>query len=162
MERENPYLHEHDDEDTSVDLPEWLEQGIDPVLRDSDDDAPQAMPSMPVVQAISSQGIPSQHMVTSASATPIVLTPTGGSTPKDTKDWRDLDKFYASESESDEEGEEGEDEEKGEEDGEEDGEEEGGASDASGNDGDSGEDDENSDDEEGVRYDSDPSHDRTQ
>jgi AP-3 complex subunit beta len=156
MERENLYLHEHDDEDTSVDLPEWLEQGIDPVLRDSDDDVPQAS-SMPVVQAISSQGISSQHMVTSAGVTPIVLTPTGGSTPKDTKEWRDLDKFYASESESEDEGEEGEDEEEGEED--EEGEEEG---EASGNDGDSGEDGENSDDEEGVKYDSDPSHDRTQ
>jgi len=149
MEGNSPYLHDHDDEDI-VDLPEWLEQGIDPSLRDSDDDAPQHVSSMSVVQAISSQGIPSQHAVASASVTPIVLTPTGGSTPKDTKDWRDLDKFYASESESEEEAEEVEDEEDGE-----DGEE----SEASGDD--SGEDDENTEDEEeGVaKY---PSHDKTQ
>jgi len=157
MERDSPYLHEHDDEDTSVDLPEWLEQGIDPALRDSDDDAPQALSSTPVVQAISSQGIPSQHAVSSASVTPIVLTPTGGSTPKDTKDWRDLDKFYASESEP-EEGEEEEEEE------EEDEEEESEESEASENDEDSGDDDENSEDEEEevAKYNPDPSHDRTQ
>jgi AP-3 complex subunit beta len=146
MEGNSPYLHDHDDEDT-VDLPEWLEQGIDPSLRDSDDDAPQPVSSMSVVQAISSQGIPSQYAVASASVTPIVLTPTGGSTPKDTKDWRDLDKFYASESESEEEAEEVEDEDDGEE------------SEASGED--SGEDDENSEDEEeGVA--NNPSHDQTQ
>jgi AP-3 complex subunit beta len=145
MEGNSPYLHDHDDEDT-VDLPEWLEQGIDPSLRDSDDDAPQPVSSMSVVQAISSQGIPSQHAVASASVTPIVLTPTGESTPKDTKDWRDLDKFYASESESEEEA-EVEDEDDGEE------------SEASGED--SGEDDENSEDEEeGVA--NNPSHDQTQ
>lgn len=143
MEVDSPYLHEHDDEDTSVDLPEWLEQGIDPTLRDSDDDVPQAVSSMSMVQAISSQGIPSQRAVASAGATPIVLTPTGGSTPKDANDWRDLDKFYASESES--EGEDDEDEDEGEE------------SEASGND-DSSEEDENSDDE-GV---ADSSNDRTQ
>lgn len=127
MESESLHLHVSDNDETVIDLPEWLEQGIDPALRDSDDDAPQvALSSM--AQAISSQGISSQRVPTPAGLTPVVLTPTGGSTPKDTKDWRDLNKFYASESESEEE---------------EEGEEEG-----SGIDEDSGEDEETSEDEE--------------
>ncbi|KAG1882097.1 adaptin N terminal region-domain-containing protein [Suillus subluteus] len=76
MESESLHLHDDDDDETVIDLPEWLEQGIDPALRDSDDDAP--------------QGISSQRVPTPAGSTPVVLTPTGGSTPKDTKDWRDL------------------------------------------------------------------------
>jgi len=142
------YLHEHDEEDTSVDLPEWLEQGIDPALRDSDDDPPYAETLTSMVRAISSQGIPSQQAVASAGVTPITLTPTGGSTPKDPKDWRDLDKFYASEDES-EEGEEGEER-------EDEGEDEGEEGELSGNDEDSDEDEENSDDEveEVAKYDS--------
>ncbi|KAG1725360.1 adaptin N terminal region-domain-containing protein [Suillus paluster] len=148
MERDGLHLHDDDDDETVVDLPEWLEQGIDPALRDSDDDAPQVVSSASTVQAISSQGISSQRVPTSA--TPLVLTPTGGSTPKDTKDWRDLDKFYASECESEGEVEDEEDE-------------------ASGNDEESGEDDEISDnegdeedEEEGVaEHDSSSSHERT-
>ncbi|KAG2036308.1 hypothetical protein BDR03DRAFT_960283 [Suillus americanus] len=105
MESESLHLHDDDDDETVIDLPEWLEQGIDPALRDSDDDAPQVALSS-IAQVISSQGI-SQHVPTPAGSTPVVLTPTGGSTPKDTKDWRDLNQFYASESESEDEEEEG-------------------------------------------------------
>lgn len=134
MESESLHLHDGDSNETVIDLPEWLEQGIDPALRDSDDDAPQvALSSM--VQAISSQRISSQRVPTPAGSTPVVLTPAGGSTPKDTKDWRDLNKFYASESESEEEEEE---EEEGEEEEEED---------RSGTDENSGEDEETSEDE---------------
>lgn len=108
MESESLHLHDDDDDETVIDLPEWLEQGIDPALRDSDDDAPQVASS---VQAISSQATSSQRVPTPAGSTPVVLTPIGGSTPKDTKDWRDLNKFYASESESEDESEEEEEEE---------------------------------------------------
>lgn len=107
MESESLHLHDDDDDETVIDLPEWLEQGIDPALRDSDDDAPQVASS---VQAISSQATSSQRVPTPAGSTSVVLTPVGGSTPKDTKDWRDLNKFYASESESEEEEDEEEEE----------------------------------------------------
>jgi AP-3 complex subunit beta len=95
-------------------LPEWLEAGIDPALRQNDEDvAPLALPS----QAISSAGSSLQRALGSVGATSVVLTPTGNSTPShDTKEsWRDLDKFYASdsdkrqsESSSEEQGSEGE------------------------------------------------------
>ncbi|KAG0708083.1 adaptin N terminal region-domain-containing protein [Suillus ampliporus] len=158
MERDGLHLHDDDDDETVVDLPEWSEQGIDSALRDSDDDAPQVGTSSSTVQAISSQGISSQRVPTPAGTTPVVLTPTGGSTPKDTKDWRDLDKFYESESESEEE--EVEVEMEVEDEGE-------GEDEASGNDDDSGEDDESSEDQgddedEDEELDSSPSHGRTQ
>lgn len=151
MESESLHLHDGDNDETVIDLPEWLEQGIDPVLRDSDDDAPQAALSS-MVQAISSQGISSQRVPTPAGSTPVVLTPAGGSTPKDTKDWRDLNKFYASESESEEE--EGEEEEEGS------GTDENGGD--SGEDEDTSEDEGDEDDEEGVaEHNSSLSHERT-
>lgn len=150
MESESLHLHDGDSNETVIDLPEWLEQGIDPALRDSDDDAPQvALSSM--VQAISSQGISSQRVPTPAGSTPVVLTPAGGSTPKDTKDWRDLNKFYASESESEEEEEEGEEEEDG-----------SGTDENSGEDEETSEDEGDEEDEEGVaEHNSSLSHERT-
>ncbi|KAF8841272.1 hypothetical protein BDN67DRAFT_967479 [Paxillus ammoniavirescens] len=78
-------------------LPEWLEAGIDPALRQNDEDvAPLALPS----QAISSAGSSLQRALGPVGVTSVVLTPTGNSTPShDTKEsWRDLDKFYASDS----------------------------------------------------------------
>ncbi|KAH7884593.1 adaptin N terminal region-domain-containing protein [Phlebopus sp. FC_14] len=73
-------------------LPEWLEAGIDPALRDGEDTGP----LLPPPQAISS----TQRALGSANVTPIVLTPTSSSAPsRDIKEsWRDLDKFYASDS----------------------------------------------------------------
>jgi len=79
-------------------LPEWLEGGIDPLLRQNEDDA---LPLAPPLQAISSASSTAPRALESAGVTPIVLTPTGGSTPvRDAKEtWRDLDKFYASDDE---------------------------------------------------------------
>lgn len=76
-------------------LPEWLERGIDPLLRQNEEDA---LPLAPPPQAISSASSTASRALGSAGVTPIVLTPTGGSTPvRDAKEaWRDLDKFYAS------------------------------------------------------------------
>lgn len=152
MESESLHLHDDDDDETVINLPEWLEQGINPALRDSDDDAPQVALSS-VAQAISSQGVSSQRVPTPAGSTPVVLTPAGGSTPKDAKDWRDLNKFYASESESEEEEVEMEVEVEVEEEGVDEG---------SGNDDDSDDDEETSEDEEGgTEYDPSPGHKRT-
>ncbi|KAG2360189.1 adaptin N terminal region-domain-containing protein [Suillus spraguei] len=152
MESESLHLHDDDDDETVINLPEWLEQGINPALRDSDDDAPQVALSS-VAQAISSQGVSSQRVPTPAGSTPVVLTPAGGSTPKDAKDWRDLNKFYASESESEEEEVEMEVEVE---------EEEEGVDEGSGNDDDSDDDEETSEDEEGgTEYDPSPGHKRT-
>ena len=107
-------------------LPDWLEKGVESMLRDSEDDAP---PAPPVPTAISSalqmrsKGVPSP---------PIVLTP-GVSRPSSrngTKGpWQDLDSFYAEEEEDeeeDEEDEEGSGEESSEEEEEEEEEEESG------------------------------------
>lgn len=77
-------------------LPEWLEGGIDPLLRQNEEDA---LPLAPPLQAISSaSSTATRGILGSAGATPVVLTPTGSSTPlREAKEsWRDLDKFYAS------------------------------------------------------------------
>ena len=72
-------------------LPEWLEGGIDPMLRQNEEDA---LPAAP--QAISSASSTARTLG-SAVVTPVVLTPTGSSTPvRDAKEhWRNLEKFYA-------------------------------------------------------------------
>ncbi|KAG8213201.1 adaptin N terminal region-domain-containing protein [Butyriboletus roseoflavus] len=76
-------------------LPEWLEGGIDPSLRQNEEDA---LPVGPPPQAFGSASSTAPKTLGSAGVTPVVLTPTGNSTPvheaKET--WRDLDKFYAS------------------------------------------------------------------
>ncbi|KAF9223557.1 hypothetical protein BS17DRAFT_782090 [Gyrodon lividus] len=80
-------------------LPEWLEAGIDPALRQSEEDVTQfALPP----QTISSASSTVQRALGSAGITPVVLTPTGSSTPsRDAKEsWRDLDKFYASDNDT--------------------------------------------------------------
>lgn len=75
----------------SRDLPEWLEQGTEPSLRDTEDDI-QAQGS---VRANTSRSIAS----TSYGPTPIVLTPTRGESPAAAGSspalWTDLDQFYA-------------------------------------------------------------------
>ncbi|KAH7912022.1 adaptin N terminal region-domain-containing protein [Hygrophoropsis aurantiaca] len=78
-------------------LPEWLESGIDPSLRDSEDDV--------VAAPVPVQAISSSRVVGSSNVTPTVLTPTGTSAPvRDVREsFRDLDKFYADDSDNSEE-----------------------------------------------------------
>lgn len=127
--------------DASI-LPDWLEQGIDSSLRDTEDDVP--TPASHVVTSIQS-GVP-RSIVASNRNTPIVLTPTGPSPAGSyvrqegaKGPWMDLDQFYA-DTNADEEQEE---EESGEED------EEGSPSEESEEQGDTDEQEETSSDEEG-------------
>ncbi|KIJ66764.1 hypothetical protein HYDPIDRAFT_174147 [Hydnomerulius pinastri MD-312] len=126
-------------------LPEWLEAGIDPALRHNEEDL--AAPTAPPPQAISSASAAAQRIIGSAGLAPIVLTPTSSSAPsRDAKEsWRDLDKFYASDSDKKES--EGSSEEEESEDG---GEQEEGSEEAeeSEDEGDDAEDDESGDEEE--------------
>ena len=79
-------------------LPEWLEAGIDPALRNSDEDS---SASLPPPQSISSAVVPRPSG--SAGITPVILTPVSSTPGQNTKEgWRDLDKFYASDSEQSE------------------------------------------------------------
>ena len=106
-------------------LPDWLEQGVESSLRDTEEDAPAAPLSLSSAQTSVPRSIASSNR-----ATPIVLTPTGPSPagsysrPESGKaPWTDLDSFYADTNEEEEE-EEGSEEETDEgEDEEEDGEE---------------------------------------
>lgn len=67
------------------------------MLRQNEEDALIVSPSP---QAISSASSTASKSLGSAGVTPIILTPTGSSTPvREAKEtWRDLDKFYASDS----------------------------------------------------------------
>lgn len=67
------------------------------MLRQNEEDA---FPVAPPLQAISSASSTAPRALGSAGVTPVVLTPTGSSTPvREAKEtWRDLDKFYASDS----------------------------------------------------------------
>ncbi|KAI0029762.1 adaptin N terminal region-domain-containing protein [Vararia minispora EC-137] len=119
-------------------LPDWLEAGVDPALRDAPDDA------QPQTQAPTAFGNVAPPATRAAGrAVPVVLQPAGaeaeaaGSGPKKAA-YVDLDEFYASEEEEDEDGEEEESEESQEE--EEEGEGEEGE--------DEGEDDDDRDDDE--------------
>lgn len=81
-------------------LPDWLEKGVESMLRDSEDDAP---PAPPVPTAISSAG---QILRKGVPSPPVVLTPTVSrpSSRNGTKGpWQDLDSFYAEEEEEEEE-----------------------------------------------------------
>ena len=76
-------------------LPEWLEAGIDPALRNNDEDASALLPP---AQSIASVAVPRPSG--STGITPVALTPTSSTPVHNTKeDWRDLNKFYASDSE---------------------------------------------------------------
>ena len=113
-------------------LPDWLEEGIESSLRDSEDDAPPvpiAVQSISSAQSISSS---SPRAIASSSRngnTPVVLTPTGPSpsgsyTRQNGKgNWTDLDTFYADAGNEEEVEETEEEESEEEEDEEEDGEE---------------------------------------
>jgi AP-3 complex subunit beta len=87
-------------------LPDWLERGVESSLRDSEDDAP----PLDVPMALSSGG---KHVMKGVLTPPVVLTPSGGSSPRTGGAWRDLDSFYADaeEESEDEEEEDGDDEE---------------------------------------------------
>ncbi|KIK10203.1 hypothetical protein K443DRAFT_126976 [Laccaria amethystina LaAM-08-1] len=100
-------------------LPDWLERGVESSLRDSEDDAP----PLDVPMALSSGG---KHVMKGVLTPPVVLTPSGGSSPRTGGAWRDLDSFYADaeEESEDEEEEDGDDEEDDEEEEEEEEEEE--------------------------------------
>lgn len=73
------------------DLPEWLEQGTESSLRDTEDDT-----RSPGLMQVST---PRSIASASHGPTPIILTPTGGHSPAATGSspapWTDLDKFYA-------------------------------------------------------------------
>ncbi|KAF8150686.1 adaptin N terminal region-domain-containing protein [Crassisporium funariophilum] len=78
---------------TDAILPDWLERGVEGALRDSEYDAP-AVPA--AVTALSSAG----QRATKGVASPIVLTPTGGSPRPGSRNgnkgaFTDLDSFYA-------------------------------------------------------------------
>lgn len=103
-------------------LPDWLEQGVEPALRDAEEDAP---PAPTYVSSVAASAVP---FSSSSRATPIVLTPTGPSPAgsyvrqeSGKSPWTDLDKFYEG---ADDEGEEEEEEDEEGEEGEEEGEEE--------------------------------------
>ena len=73
------------------DLPEWLEQGTESSLRDTEDDIrPPGLMQVPTPRSIAS---------TSHGPTPVTLTPTGGHPPATTGSspapWTNLDQFYA-------------------------------------------------------------------
>ena len=95
------------------DLPEWLEQGTESSLRDTDDDVqPPGVAQVTAPRSIAS---------TSHGPTPIILTPARGHSPAATGSspapWTDLDKFYADVDEvtgSDSDGGDGADEDDGE------------------------------------------------
>ncbi|KAI0090180.1 adaptin N terminal region-domain-containing protein [Irpex rosettiformis] len=106
-------------------LPDWLEQGVESSLRDTEEDAP----PVPLSLSSAQTSIP-RSIASSNRATPIVLTPTGSSPagsytrPETGKaPWTDLDSFYA------EANEEEESEEETDEDSEDEGDEEGGSHD---------------------------------
>jgi AP-3 complex subunit beta len=73
-------------------LPDWLERGVQPSLRDTVDESP------PVVAptAISSASLPHAAKGVSAAGSPIVLTPRASSpiSAPSKGPWKDLDQFY--------------------------------------------------------------------
>lgn len=86
-------------------LPDWLEQGVEPSLRDTEDDAPPVPLSLSSAQASVPRSIASSNR-----ATPVVLTPSGPSpagsfsrTETGKAAWTDLDSFYADTKEEEEE-----------------------------------------------------------
>jgi AP-3 complex subunit beta len=83
-------------------LPDWLEEGAESSLRDSEDDASQA--ALAYTHGIVPRAISSSSNMSS----PVVLTPTGSNSPGAStpsgvskSKWTDLDKFYADEEEED-------------------------------------------------------------
>ncbi|KAJ6494718.1 adaptin N terminal region-domain-containing protein [Mycena vitilis] len=89
-------------------LPDWLERGVESSLRDTADDA-----SAPPPPRAFSSSTPAPHR-SKGLASPVVLTPAGGSPTAGSKGpWTDLDQFYAdAEEEEEEEVSEGEEDER--------------------------------------------------
>ncbi|GJE85585.1 adaptin N terminal region-domain-containing protein [Phanerochaete sordida] len=85
-------------------LPDWLEQGVDPALRVSEDDAPPPPIAVQSLQSAVPRSIASSNL-----ASPVVLTPTGPSPSgsyvrTDAKNaWTNLDEFYEESTEEEEE-----------------------------------------------------------
>lgn len=112
-------------------LPDWPESGVESSLRDTEEETAPAAPA-PAAQVLAIAG--GQRSKGSGVVTPVVLTPSGGSSPVGSQmrgggsnsnskgAWMDLDKFYADTEESEGEG-DGEEEEEEEEESEESGEE---------------------------------------
>ncbi|KAL1744133.1 adaptin N terminal region-domain-containing protein [Schizophyllum fasciatum] len=83
-------------------LPDWLEQGVESVIRDSADELP---------VAVAPTAISSAQARSTRGNTPVVLMPTSASpvpTAANRAPYTDLDAFYASEDEEEDEDEEGE------------------------------------------------------
>jgi AP-3 complex subunit beta len=104
-------------------LPDWLENGVESSLRDTEEEAaPAPLAPQPIAGAQLNKGV----------VMPVVLTPSGGSSPVGSQGrvgasgsgakgpWMDLDKFYAESEEEEEEEGDGEDDDDDEESGEED------------------------------------------
>ena len=94
-------------------LPDWLENGVESSLRDTEEEAVPPQPAMPIAPS-------SAQQLSKGVASPMALTPRGGSPAgSNVKNegskgpWTDLDKFYADteEVEEDEDQEEDDDEE---------------------------------------------------
>ena len=120
-------------------LPEWLEQGTESSLRDTEDDVrPPGLAQVVTPRSIAS---------TSHGPTPIVLTPTGSSPAP----WTDLDKFYADVDEVAESDDDGNDRsDNSDDDGEESGISEGDVEDVSGDEGTASESEDDSITDEGI------------
>lgn len=112
-------------------LPDWLEEGTEPSLCDSEED----MPTAPVVTQISSQASAVPRPISSRT-TPIVLSPSESRTSTSNRqngakaNWMDLDRFYEDANEEEDEETDSEESEDSDEDDEESGEEEEGNSEA--------------------------------
>ncbi len=99
-------------------IPDWLEEGVESSLRDTEEDMPQAPAYIQSIQS----SVPRSISSTSNRASPVILTPSGpspagsyvrqetGKAP-----WKDLDKFYEDTNEEEEESETDEDEDEDEE-----------------------------------------------
>ncbi|KAF9446612.1 hypothetical protein P691DRAFT_761494 [Macrolepiota fuliginosa MF-IS2] len=130
-------------------LPDWMEKGVEPSLRDSEDDKV----VVPVPTAISSSSVgPKSKTITS----PVVLTPVPGSRPDSRQESKgtsahDLDSFYADavSSEEDEESEDEDEESEGNDDGNEGSDRD--EQDQSGSNEDTEDDDDEDDEDEGSR-----------
>jgi AP-3 complex subunit beta len=99
-------------------LPDWLEHGVESSLRDSPDDF--VTPTQPItaIGHVAPAALRPGAVTAAGRSSPIVvLTPTGSGGPSpvgsvpNRAGWKDLDKFYASESEEDEDDEEEEEDE---------------------------------------------------
>ena len=85
-------------------LPDWLEKGIEPSLRDSEDE-------IPVPNLTSSASGATRSRVPSAVTTPVILTPTNGSLATSSRkdgSYTDLNKFYEDESDNNDDSDESE------------------------------------------------------